>query len=62
MSLLAVIGVVLVILKLSGLIAMSWGLVLLPFYITPLIWIIVITFGACAAAGSGRKIHRKRRW
>lgn len=46
MSLLGVIGVVLIILKLAGLIALSWGWVLFPFYIIPLIWIIFIIFGA----------------
>lgn len=62
MSLLGVIGVVLIILKLAGLIALSWGWVLFPLYIIPLIWIIIILFGACLAAGAGRTIHRKRRW
>lgn len=46
MSILTVVGIVLIILKLAGLIALSWGWVLFPFYIIPLVWIIIIFFGA----------------
>lgn len=62
MNLLGVIGVVLVVLKLSGLIALSWLWVLAPFWIIPIIWIVFIFFGACFVAAADRTIHRKRRW
>lgn len=52
MSILTVIGIVLIILKLAGLIALSWGWVLFPFYIIPLIWIIIIIFGSCLVASN----------
>lgn len=62
MSLLGVVGVVLIILKLAGLIALSWLWVLAPFWIIPIIWIVFIFFGACFVASADRAIHRKRRW
>lgn len=62
MSILTVVGIVLIILKLAGLIALSWGWVLFPFYIIPIIWIVFMFFGACFVASADRAIHRKRRW
>lgn len=60
MSLLGVIGVVLVILKLCGLIALSWVWVLAPFWIIPIIWIVFICLGAAFVAVADSKIHRRR--
>ena len=62
MSLLGVIGVVLIILKLAGLISISWALVLLPLYIIPVIWIGVAILGMCAVACGSRSSRQRRRW
>lgn len=63
MGLLPVIGVVLIILKLCGLIAISWWLVTLPFWIIPVIWIVMAIFfgGLVAAFGNYTTTRRKRR-
>lgn len=61
MSLLAVIGVVLVILKLCGLIAISWVYVTLPFWIMPVIWLFLIFMGACVAVIASYDRPRFRR-
>lgn len=50
MSLLGVLGIVFVVLKLVGVIFWSWWLVLLPFYLIPLIWVCMFGFVALCAA------------
>ena len=56
MSLLSVLGVVFVVLKLTGFIFWSWWLVLLPFYLVPLIFL--AAFFSVANSSSARRFYR----
>lgn len=47
LGLFSVLGIIFIVLKLVGTIAWSWWLVLMPFYIIPLIALVVLLFAAC---------------
>lgn len=58
MSLLGVLGLIFIVLKCVGVIAWSWWLVLLPWYIIPLIWGIILLAAAAGAATVDRRFRR----
>lgn len=61
MSVLGVLGVIFVTLKLLGVIAWSWWLVLAPFYLIPVIFILLLIFTGGVLAGVGALMNRGER-
>lgn len=62
MTLASVLGVIFIVLKLVGVITWSWWLVLLPFYLGLVIWLVIILIGfLLASSGSATRTTRRFR-